>query len=244
MDFTEEHFPQLLPFSTLVEAGDHPLRRQRRLMALLRSATGIEQIRPRPTGGADAMVDEAFGTKCVQRLMLDRVGDALVLATAAGELKSQALAFYGSDRASRITDFAEHEGWAIAPGLYLGYRGAQTDAQRLYPTCRLSLGEYVRLWSDEDRALIGAYRHDKVRTELWPWLQDRGDASAQDTVHLDGFLDGLGRRDAHLRPRVEIARHWAWADAEDLDERAMLADELRGAIAELFSALEEPLHTA
>lgn len=109
--FVEEHFPHLLPFSTLIEAGDHPLRRQRRLMALLRNATGLEEIRPRTTGGAEAMLDAALGTRCVQRLMLDRDGDELVLATAAGELKPQALAFYGSDRASRVVALAERDGW-------------------------------------------------------------------------------------------------------------------------------------
>jgi hypothetical protein len=239
-EFAEEHFPHLLPFSTLTEAGHHPLRRQRRLMALLRSATGVEQIRPRPSGGAEAMLDVALGTRCVQRLMLERDGEELVLATAAGELKPQALAFYGSDRASRAVALAEQDGWAATPSLYLGYRGAQTQAQRLYPRCRLSLDEYVRRWSEEDREHIGAYRHDTVRTELWPWLQDREYASEEDSVHLDEFLDGLGRRDAHLRPRVEITRHWAWAEAEQLDERSLLIDELRTAITDLLGTLDEP----
>ena len=238
--FAEEHFPHLLPFSTLTEAGNHPLRRQRRLMALLRNAIGIEEIRPRTTGGAEAMVDAALGTRCVQRLMLDCDGDELVLATAAGELKPQALAFYGSGGASRVVALAEREGWAATPSLYLGYRGAHTQAQRLYPTCGLSLDEYVRRWAEEDRERIGAYQHDKVRTELWPWLHDRGYASEEDTVHLDEFLDGLGRRDAHLRPRVEITRRWAWVDAERLDDRGTLTDDLRTAITELLSTLDEP----
>jgi hypothetical protein len=238
--FAEEHFPHLLPFSSLTEAGDHLLRRQRRLMALLRRATGVEEVRPGGSGGAEAMLDAALGTRCVQRLMLSREGDELVLAIAAGELKPQALAFYGSARAARAVTLANREGWTASPSLYLGYRGAQTQAQRLYPTCRLSLDEYVRRWSEEDQEHIGAYRHDKVRTELWPWLKERGYASQEDDRHLDEFLDGLGRRDAHLRPRVEITRRWAWAEAEQLDEREQLASELREATAELLSALKEP----
>jgi hypothetical protein len=238
--FAEEHFPHLLPFSTLIEAGDHPLRRQRRLSALLRNATGIEEIRARTSGGAEAMLDAALGTRCVQRLMLDVDGDELVLATAAGELKPQALAFYGSGRAPRVVELAEQDGWAATSSLYLGYRGAHTHAQRLYTTCRLSLDEYVRRWAEEDRERIGAYPYDTVRTELWPWLQERGYASAQDAVDLDTFLDGLGRRDAHLRPRIEITRRWAWADAEQLDDRGTLADDLRTAISELLSTLDEP----
>jgi hypothetical protein len=238
--FAEEHFPHLLPFSTLTEAGDHSLRRQRRLMALLRQATGVEEVRPGQSGGAEAMLDAALGTRCVQRLMLNRDGDDLVLAIAAGELKPQALAFYGSGRASRAIALADRDGWSATPSLYLGYRGAQTQAQRLYPECRLSLDEYVRRWSEEDRERIGAYRHDQVRSELWPWLQERGYASQEDSGHLEEFLEGLGRRDAHLRPRVEITRRWSWPEAEQLDGRSQLASELRAATTSLLAALEEP----
>ena len=176
------------------------------------------------------MLDATLGTRCVQRLMLEVAGDELVLATAAGELKPQALAFYGSGRASRLVELAEQDGWAATPSLYLGYRGANADAQRLYTTCRLSLDEYVRRWAGEDRERIGAYPYETVRAELWPWLQERGYASAEDAAGLDEFLDGMGRRDAHLRPRVEITRRWAWADAERLDDRGTLADDLRTAI--------------
>lgn len=238
--FAEEHFPNLLPFSSLTEAGEHHLRRQRRLMALLRHATGVDEVRAGGSGSAEAMLDAALGTRCVQRLMLRREGDELVLAIAAGELKPQALAFYASGRATRAVKLADGEGWTASPSLYLGYRGAQTQAQRLYPTCRLSLDEYVRRWSEEDQGHIGAYQHDKVRTELWPWLKQRGYASQEDDRHLDEFLDALGRRDAHLRPRVEIVRRWAWPEAEHLDERKQLASEVREATTDLLSALEEP----
>ena len=44
--FTEEHFPHLLPFTTLGRAGEHDLRRERRLMAVLREATGIDDVEP------------------------------------------------------------------------------------------------------------------------------------------------------------------------------------------------------
>lgn len=44
--FAEEHFARLLPFTTPGRAGEHDLRRQRRLMALLREATGIDEVEP------------------------------------------------------------------------------------------------------------------------------------------------------------------------------------------------------
>lgn len=83
-------------------------------------------------------------------------------------------------------------------------------------------------------------RYDTVRSELWPWLQQRGYASGEDTAELATFLDGLGRRDAHLRPRVEITSRWAWSGTEQLDDRGLLADELRKATSELLTTLGEP----
>ena len=63
--FTEEHFARLLPFTTLGRAGEHDLRRQRRLMALLRQATGLDDVEAerRPWSGAAVMLDAAIRTR-------------------------------------------------------------------------------------------------------------------------------------------------------------------------------------
>ena len=44
--FTEDHFAHLLPFSTLARAGEHDLRRQRRLRAVFREATALIKWNP------------------------------------------------------------------------------------------------------------------------------------------------------------------------------------------------------
>ena len=74
----EEHFPNLLPFTTLARAGDHELRLQRRLAALLREATGIAEINGelRPRVGAFAMLD---GAKSTQRVSVQRNDGAVAL---------------------------------------------------------------------------------------------------------------------------------------------------------------------
>jgi hypothetical protein len=72
--FTEEHFARLLPFTTLGRAGEHALRRERRLVALLREATGINEVEPdrRPRIGAVLMLDAAIGTKSIDIPQQDR----------------------------------------------------------------------------------------------------------------------------------------------------------------------------
>ncbi len=54
--------------------------------------------------------------------------------------------------------------------------------------------------------------------ELWPWLLQRGYASERDTERLDPFLRALGRRFAHLRPTMHVARSWSWLEAERLED--------------------------
>jgi len=117
--FTEKHFAHLLPFTTLGRAGDNDLRRQRRLVAMLREVTCIDGVGPvrRPEVGAVVMLDEAIRTKTAQRISLQQDGDALALCTWLAELKPQAEALYRTGRAQRLVGFlAEHpEAWRVRP---------------------------------------------------------------------------------------------------------------------------------
>ena len=110
-------------------------------------------------------------------------------------------------RGQRLVDFVKEneDVWRASPNVHLAYRGARTVAQRLYLTCRVDLAEYVRRWSEEDYERLRAHPHDEIRDRLWPWLRERQYAGAEDDERLDAFLDGLGRRDAHLRPGIACA---------------------------------------
>src|SRR5215471_1472825 len=134
---TEEHFPRLLPFSTLGRAGGNDLRRQRRLMTVLREATGIADVKPeRRPWIATVMLDEAIRTKSTQRISLRHQAGGLALYTFPAELKPQAEALYRTGRAQRLLDFlAEHPGaWQARPNVHVAYRNARAD-QRLYLDC-------------------------------------------------------------------------------------------------------------
>ena len=139
---------------------------------------------------------------------------------------------------------AEHPGaWQASPLVNLAFHNAR-PAQRLDLDCHLDITEYVRRWSGDDFARIGAYRCDEIRENLWPWLKQAQYASAQDDQRLDAFLGRIGHRDAHLRPTIEVRRIWPWAQAVDLDERGILVGEVRAALTELLTALDEPLPPA
>ena len=245
--FAEEHFPHLLPFTTLGRAGDHDLRRQRRLMALLRQATGLDDVEPerRPGIGAAVMLDMSIRTKSTQRISLQQRDEGLALCTWPAELKPQAKELYRTGRAQRLINFvAEHpEEWLARPKPHLAFWNAPVG-HRLYLDCRLPVAEYARRWSGGDFMQIRAHHYDEIRESLWPWLRERQYATPGDDQKLDVFLNRLGHRDAHLRPGIEIRQIWPWAHAVEADERGMLAGEIRTAIAELLTALDEPLPPA
>jgi hypothetical protein len=248
--FAEAHFARLLPFTTLGRAGEHDLRRQRRLMALLREATGIDDVEPeRPlrigAAAANMMLAAAIRTKSTQRISLRQQAETLALCTWPAELKPQAEALYRTARAQRLMDFvAEHpEAWQARPNLQLAFRNAPV-AQRLFPHCHLEITEYIHCWSGNDFAQIRAYHYNEIRENLWPWLRERQYAGPEDDQQLDAFLKRLGHRPVHLRPGIEVRRIWPWAHAVELDERGALASEVRTAVAELLTALDEPLPPA
>jgi hypothetical protein len=245
-DSAKERFPHLLPPTTLGRASDDDLR-ERRLTAVLRQATGLDSVRPvvRPDIGGVVMLDAAIGTKTTQRICLQQHRDTLILRTWLAELKPQAQALYRTGRARRLIQLLSRRRgrWYARPNVHLAFRNAAA-ALRLYAHCRLEASEYVQRWSGDDFAWVGAHPRDELRSSLWPWLRNRQYAGPEDDDQVDAFLDRLGRRDIHLRPSLEVTRHWPWPEAVELDERGALTGDVRSAVAELLSALSEPLPPA
>jgi hypothetical protein len=222
---------------------------EERFTRLLRDATGIDDVKPgwRPPISATVMLDTAIGTRSTQRICLQEQEGNLALFTWPAELKRQAKALYRTDRAQRLMAFAaECRGlWLAWPNVHLAFRNSPAS-QRLYLPKRrdLGLGEYIQRWQGDDFARIRAYRYDQIRDDLWPWLREIEYVDREDDQLLDEFLGRLGRRDAHLRPGIEVQRTWRRADAVDLDRRGVLASEVRTAVGELLAALDEPLPPA
>jgi hypothetical protein len=244
-DFAAQRFQRVPPSTTLGRAGDDDLR-ERRLTAVLRQAIGLDLVRPvRPEIGGVVMLDAAIGTKTTQRICLQQHGDTLILRTWLAELKPQAQALYRTGKTKRLIHLLSERGgqWYARANVHLAFRNAAA-ALRLYPHCRLEATEYIQRWSGDDFAWVGAHSRDELRSTLWPWLRNRQYAGPEDDDELDAFLNRLGRRDAHLRPSLEVTRYWPWAEAVELDERGALTGDLRSAVNELLSALGEPLPPA
>jgi hypothetical protein len=226
-------------------AGD--LRSELRLAHLLEAATGLDAVPsasyPETETTVHVLVDEAIGAKTVQRLALQARGEGLVLCTWPAELKEQAEKFYRADRVARFLAFLAEEDqvWRAEPKPQLAFRSAAAS-QRVYLRCDVDIEEYVRRWLGDDFAEVGEHPRDEVLPGLWPWLEERGYAAP--AGELAAFVTRLGTRPAFLRPGIAMERLWPWADAEELDRRGALTTTISDAIADVLSALREPLPPA
>jgi hypothetical protein len=173
---------------------------------------------------AHVRLDAAIGTHSLQRAALAERDGRLLLAVWPGELKGEARALYGTERADALLRLRE---WQLTPRPHLGFYGA-SPPQRLYTTTALDLAAYVRAWQ-EDLDRVHAYELGELRDVLWPWLVARGYASPEDARGLPRFERLAGRRAIHLRPAVRAERTVV------REPRA-----IRDALAGLLAALDEP----
>ena len=251
LGYAHQDFGHLLPFGSLRRVGADPTRRKWRLRSLLREATGIE---PERVGLVHVRLDSALGALSLQRAALDiDEDDRLTLHMWPGELKPQAEHLYAAGHADRLCELAASmqgaadgsspPAWRVEPQPLLGFRNAPRRT-RVYLTCTLDAPTYARRWEGEDWSHVGAHHRNSIRTELWPWLLQRGYASERDAERLDPFLRALGRRFAHLRPSMHVARSWSWTDAERLEDEGRLVGEIRDSVNAVLGALEEPLLSA
>jgi hypothetical protein len=239
LSYAHQDFGQLLPFGTLRRVGSDPVRRKWRLRSLLREATGIV---PERAGLVHVRLDVALGVLSLQRAALDIEEERLTLHLWPGELKAQAEQLYAGGHAESLCELLGEDGpgaWQVKPQPLLGFRNAPVRT-RVYLTCRLDPAEYARRWQGEDWSHVGSHHRQTIRTELWPWLLERGYASAEDAERLDPFLHALGRRFAHLRPGMHVSCSWSWDEAQELDDGGLLAGEIRSAIERVLAVLGEP----
>ncbi|HEY3829206.1 MAG TPA: hypothetical protein VGL57_08425 [Solirubrobacteraceae bacterium] len=238
LTYAHHDFAHLLPFGSLRRVGVDPVRRKWRLRSLLREATGLQ---PERIGLAHVRLDTAIGTASLQRAALDLDGHELVLHMWPGELKRQAEHLYGDAHAARLSALPREAGpaWRVEPQPQLGFRNAPART-RVYLTCRLDAATYAQRWQGEDWKQVGAHQPETILSELWPWLLRRRYASKRDRERLEGFLRTLGRRHAHLRPSMHVARSWSFEQATALDDDGLLAQEIRDAINHVLTVLSEP----
>ena len=207
--------------------------------SLLRQVTG--GLKTDPHGSFATL--RAAGVRSTQRLAIGDVGGGIVVLTWPAELVEQAEHVYTAERGHRLLEAAAEGGWDVDLRPHLAFWLARPE-ERLYtnPRPTMAAEEYVARWEGDDDERIGAHPRQTVRGELWPWLLERGYASAKDEDELEPFIGRLEsrRRDAHLRPALRLLRRWEREDVAALGGHDQLAHVVREAMNRLLRAVDDP----
>jgi hypothetical protein len=120
-------------------------------------------------------------------------------------LKDQALAFYRGSRAVDAVRAASAAGWLVEPRPHLGFFRASV-AQRLYLSAGVDALTYARRLTDGDVERVGGWPVEALRSDLLPWLMERGYSSPPDLAGLDRFEPlAAARGGAHLRMAMRFS---------------------------------------
>ena len=216
------------------------------LTQLLGDAVGcgtvVTETAPLTRPSAAVKIDAAIGTVTTQRLSLRAQVEGLALCTWPAELKPQATAMYQAGRVSRLVKFIaeDQQPWQASPNVHLAYWSAPAH-NRLYLKHHCETTEYLHRWLGDDFAHVRAHPRDRIWDDLWPWLLRRDYADHSDKSRLTDFIPLLGNRPALLRPGIALKRLWPWEEVEELNRNGHLVSEIRSAIADVLTALDEPL---
>lgn len=202
---------------------------------LLREVSGIK---PEPAG-KHVRLDIYARVRSTQRLALADRDDGVVAGLWPAELVPQARYLYAEGRASALIAAARALGWSVDARPHLAFH-TSSPSQRLYLDPKVDVDEYARRWESADGGWIRQYPAQEVRHLLWPWLKERGYASAVDDELLEDFLAMLGRRGAHLRSGLRLLRLWNADAVRACGGPRELALAIRQAVNGVLEAASEP----
>lgn len=230
--YAEDHFPALGPFRTLALARGNEFRQSRRLRQILGDAVGVEAAASYYGPYVTTPGGDVIGANAYLRI---RDENGIELALYPADTLTQARAFYSRPEAVEgLRQLRDRRDWHAGPNFHFGH------FQRGYCwTCNhTDLDRYIEIWTGRinDERIVPREQWNAY----WRWLESERIACAENRAEFDRHFTNTQRNSASPRPGLWLSRRWSFADAEDLDARGHLANEVRAALDTALAAFGEP----
>ncbi|QNK01370.1 hypothetical protein [Dyella telluris] len=229
LDFVEEHFPNIGPYSTISRCGNNRFRLERRLDAIQGIAVGGEE--GKGLGWRDF--------DCTPKIFMAWLGypsdaGAVSLRMYPADTLGQARALFSDPTSVQNLIALRSKGWRVEPNFHWGFMAGGYA----WASSPCSVEKYCTYWVEN----IGQSR-ELSRSEWTGYL---------DTLEADCILDTSGkeafdreftasqRQKAHPRPGLFCEYTWPLLDAAGFDARGLFANEVRSRINQMLVALQAP----
>lgn len=230
LDYVEEHFPKLRPYSKVGLCGHDTWRLTRRCRAL---AEAIAPGAVRYHRGWGHYIKLAPGQCALMVGVFPREGaegPEITVEFDPGDTMSQARKLYRKVQLGALQRLFE-QGWKVEPNLHI----AHMTKNLLFMTTRLSLAAYWSQWVAQ-RDWLRQWRRGEF-DELLSTLVSVGLAAERDLPGFEKHVTNTKRQKVNVCPGVHMQWRLPVAEAAILDSRGTLEEVVKGAILEGAAAL-------
>lgn len=230
LEFVDENFPYLNPYTSLGICKDNEYLLQKRCREIM------EQIAPgrvEHQRGYKDFIRVSAGP--AQRVFLyAKIGEhrewAIVLEIHPGDTTNQARQFFNNVNRDEFLSL-RHKGWSILPNLHFSFMATHLH----WATPELLLEEYVEFWQRNKHRIKGEQRDSTGFQVLFSKLRSDGLISKGDVIELEKLFTQTKRVTVNICPGFSVRFQWTKAQASEFDREQRFTEAVQGRITEAMT---------
>ncbi len=233
LDYVEQHFPTLRPYSKVGLCGTEHDRLRRRCKALLVAVAGEEHVQYHRGWGWYISLEGTHQPARQLGLIVHGEGDdtTIDLDVCPGDTTSQGRAMFNKVALADVLALAD-TGWSLWTNFH--YMHMQKILWWSHSTH--SIADYWKLWEDHPEWLR-QWKEPEFE-EAWAVMLQSELAAPSDREAFEEKVLNTKRKKINFCPGIVLRRSWPVDEAALLDSRGTLEDELAEALNEVASALK------
>lgn|GEM_PF-6463731 len=216
LDYVQEHFSHLRPYSKVALCGQDVDRLKRRCRMVLQAIAVEERVKyHRGWSWFVRLADGSSATQVGLIPMRDADGLGLVIEIDPGDTIAQGKALYRDCVLSEVAGLTDH-GWSVVPNFHL----AHMNLNLMWTTGTLSLADYWSLWLAHPD-YMRQWRREEFEL-AWAVFERDGLVAAGDRPKFDAKVTSTKRSSFNLCPGLTLRWRVRLDEAALIDRRGQL----------------------